>query len=104
MNKITRNKIKMLIREELNKLVELSTKFEVDKVRKLVDRDKFLNYEWKKIKMHREEQNHKRLLKIEQDWAKVCEEMDLDFTVECDKNLTVIENCIKKITDEISTY
>ncbi len=50
MNKITRNKIKMLIREELHKLVELSTKFDADKVRKLVDRDKFLNYEWKKIK------------------------------------------------------
>ena len=50
MNKITRNKIKMLIREELHKLVELSTKFDADKVRKLVDRDKFLNYEWNKIK------------------------------------------------------
>ena len=50
MNETTRNKIKMLIREELNKLVELSNKFEVDRVRKLVDRDKFLSYEWKKIK------------------------------------------------------
>ena len=50
MNKVQRNKIRMIIREELYSLVEGPNKFDPKKVLKLIPMDKFLNYEWKKIK------------------------------------------------------
>ena len=50
MNEIQRNRIRMMIREELYSLVEGRNSFDPKKVFKLVTQDKFLSYEWKKIK------------------------------------------------------
>ena len=50
MNEVQKEKIRMIIREELYSLVEGPNKFDPKKVLKLIPMDKFLNYEWKKIK------------------------------------------------------
>ena len=50
MNEVQRNKIRMIIREELYSLVEGRNKFDPEKVLQLVSKDKFLGYEWKKLK------------------------------------------------------
>ena len=50
MNEIQREKIRMMIREELYSLCEGRNKFEPKKVLELITQDKFLSYEWKKIK------------------------------------------------------
>ena len=50
MNEITKNKIRMIIREELQNIVEGNIKFDADKVLKLIPKDKFLAYTWKKMK------------------------------------------------------
>tara|TARA_R100000152_G_C6693626_1_gene124654 strand:- start:521 stop:775 length:255 start_codon:yes stop_codon:yes gene_type:complete len=50
MNEIQRNRIRMMIREELYSLVEGRNTFDSHKVLKLISSDKFLSYEWKKIK------------------------------------------------------
>ena len=50
MDDIQKERIRMVIREELYSLVESPTKFEASKVLKLIPQDKFLSYEWKKIK------------------------------------------------------
>ena len=43
MNEVTRNKIRMIIREELQTLVEGPNKFDAEKVLKLIPKDKFLS-------------------------------------------------------------
>ena len=50
MDKVQKDRIRMIIREELYSLVESPTKFSPEKVLKLIPTDKFLSYEWKKIK------------------------------------------------------
>jgi len=50
MNKVQKEKIRMIIREELYSLVEGRGSFVADKVLQLISKDKFLSYEWKKIK------------------------------------------------------
>ena len=50
MDDIQKERIRMVIREELYSLVESPTKFEASKVLKLIPQDKFLSYEWKKLK------------------------------------------------------
>ena len=50
MNEVTRNKIRMIIREELQTLVEGNQRFDAEKVLKLIPKDKFLAYTWKKLK------------------------------------------------------
>ena len=50
MNEVTKNKIRMIIREELQTLVEGPNKFNAEKVLKLIPKDKFLSYTWKKMK------------------------------------------------------
>jgi len=50
MNEVQREKIRMMIREELYCLVEGRNKFDSNKVLNLISKDKFLSYEWKKIK------------------------------------------------------
>ena len=50
MNEVQKEKIRMIIREELYSLCEGRNKFDPKKVLKLIPTDKFLSYEWKKIK------------------------------------------------------
>ena len=50
MDNILKKKIRMIIREELYSLVESPNRFDPKKVLKLIPNDKFLSYEWKKIK------------------------------------------------------
>ena len=50
MNEVQKEKIRMIIREELYSLCEGRNKFDPKKVLKLIPKDKFLDYEWKKIK------------------------------------------------------
>ena len=50
MNEVTRNRIRMIIREELQTLVEGPNKVDAEKVLKLIPKDKFLSYTWKKMK------------------------------------------------------
>ena len=50
MDDIQKERIRMVIREELYSLVESPTKFDANKVLKLIPQDKFLSYEWKKLK------------------------------------------------------
>ena len=50
MNNIQKERIRMIIREELYSLVESRNKFDPKKVLALIPTDKFLDYEWKKIK------------------------------------------------------
>ena len=50
MKEIVKERIRMIIRGELLSLVEGRSKFDPEKVLKLIPKDKFLDYEWKKIK------------------------------------------------------
>tara|TARA_B100001079_G_C16264833_1_gene449378 strand:- start:385 stop:636 length:252 start_codon:yes stop_codon:yes gene_type:complete len=50
MEETLKERLRMIIREELQSLVEASVKFDPKKVEKLITQDKFLNYSWKKIK------------------------------------------------------
>ena len=50
MNEVLKERIRMIIREELYSLVEGRNKFDPKKVLKLIPKDKFLSYEWKKLK------------------------------------------------------
>ena len=50
MDDVLKEQLRMIIREELYALTESPTRFDPKKVLKLIPTDKFLDYEWKKIK------------------------------------------------------
>ena len=50
MDDVQKDNIRMMIREELYSLVEGPAKFDTKKVLKLIPTDKFLSYEWNKLK------------------------------------------------------